>query len=794
MSTLAANSRVRLSRDELHQLRWLLGLVLVLLAFWTLFGLDFGGVGWRLLFLVTAASALAFPGWPGRIPGWIRRWSLIFGAAALFTQFIATQFDIMSGLVLLVSLLALSRALEYRRLREDWQLILLCLFIIVLSGVLTLSLLFGLQILIFTIVTMVLLFVMNLLQRDAGRALGREDWKNFHWSRFLRHVRQAVDLWQLFQAGALFVGLVVVGTVIFISIPRYQFAQSFSFSSTKGVAGFHGDIEYRETQDIAPDDTVVLRVDAPDGVSFNSPPYWRMIVLDEYKDNGFHLSSTLQRNGFPKSVRYVSSAHPEEAATEQGVAPFVPGTWKFYLEGNVSEYLPILGPFDTLTFNTSQPFWPNEEVKIFRTELPSPKAMGYEVQGMDFGKYLPASRTEMKDDKEGIWSLSAVDDKRARNLTIIYPSTCFELPVDPKDPAHKSHDRQTVDAIKDKILNAAALVKGVEPGAVSREDFLTATVKYLAENHQPSMDMDLKGTETDDKDVLVRWMATPRSPGWCEFYAGSFVLLARAAGYPARVVAGYKGASLNTSASLPYYLVRQTFAHAWAEVFDREKGRWERWDPTPGADLALADSAFGQANAGITQVSGWGAFFDNLRMIWYRRVINFDQTDQQELAQQAAEYGKSFAATVSQWFKDRWLDIQGWFTGPVTAARYETLAALLIATLLGWWRRTQLRNLWLRGSGWLLLGRPHRLAPVRVDAGRWLRRFLPAWQAAAPVLDGAERAQWEAVRNDLLALRYGPPDAPINPAGTFQQARVLLKHRTSGRQHRTSNIEHSTSR
>ncbi len=785
MSTLAANSRVRLSRDELHQLRWLLGLVLVLLAFWTLFGLDVGGVAWRLLFMVTASLALVFPGWPGRIPGWMRRWSLIFGAAALFTQFIATRFDIMSGLVLLVSLLALSRALEYRRLREDWQLILLCLFIIVLSGVLTLSLLFGLQILIFTIVTMVLLFVMNLLQRDAGRALVREDWKNFHWPRFLRHVRQAVDLRQLFQAGAMFVGLVVVSTVIFISIPRYQFDQSFSFSGTKGVAGFHGDIEYHESQDVSPDDTIVLRVDAPDGVSLNSPPYWRMIVLDEYKGNGFHLSSMLQGSGFPNSVRYVSLAHSEEAATEQGVAPFVPGTWKFYLEGNVSEYLPVLGPFDTLTFNASQPFLANEELKIFRTELPSPKAMGYEVQGMDFGKYIPASRTELGYD-EDVWSLAAVDDKRARNLAVVYPFTCLELPFDPKDRAHKSHDRQTVDAIKDKILSATAQAKGVEPAAVSRADYLAATVKYLAENHQPSLNMDLKGAETDDKDVLVRWMATPRSPGWCEFYAGSFVLLARAAGYPARVVAGYKGASLNTSASQPYYLVRQTFAHAWAEVFDREKGRWERWDPTPGADLTLADLASGQNTAGITQVSGWGAFFDNLRMIWYRRVINFDQTDQQELAQQAAEYGKSFAGTISQWFKNRWTEICGWFTGPVTPARYVTLAALLLATLLGWWRRTQLRNYWLRWSGWLLGGRPHRLAPVRADAGRWLRRFLPAWQTAAPVLADAERAQWEGVRLDLLALRYGPPDAPINPAGTFQKARALLKRRTSNLQHSTS--------
>ena len=36
-----------------------------------------------------------------------------------------------------------------------------------------------------------------------------------------------------------------------------------------------------------------------------------------------------------------------------------------------------------------------------------------------------------------------------------------------------------------------------------------------------------------------------------------------------------------------------------------------------------------------------GALVDSLRMIWYRRVINFDQTDQQELAAKATEYGKT---------------------------------------------------------------------------------------------------------------------------------------------------------
>jgi hypothetical protein len=49
------------------------------------------------------------------------------------------------------------------------------------------------------------------------------------------------------------------------------------------------------------------------------------------------------------------------------------------------------------------------------------------------------------------------------------------------------------------------------------------------------------------------------------------------------------------------------------------------------------------------------------------------------------------------------------------------------------------------------------------------------WQARASALPVFERAQWEGVRRDLLALRYGPLDGPPDPAKTFRQAGVFLK-------------------
>lgn len=65
--------------------------------------------------------------------------------------------------------------------------------------------------------------------------------------------------------------------------------------------------------------------------------------------------------------------------------------------------------------------------------------------------------------------------------------------------------------------------------------------------------------------------------GFCEHYAGSFVFLMRAAGIPARVVTGYQGGEYNPIGN--YLIVRQSDAHAWAEVWLEGQG-WVRVDPT----------------------------------------------------------------------------------------------------------------------------------------------------------------------------------------------------------------------
>jgi protein-glutamine gamma-glutamyltransferase len=129
--------------------------------------------------------------------------------------------------------------------------------------------------------------------------------------------------------------------------------------------------------------------------------------------------------------------------------------------------------------------------------------------------------------------------------------------------------------------------------------------------------------------------------GFCEHYASAFALLMRAAGIPARVVTGYQGGTLNPYSD--YWILRQSDAHAWNEVWINGRG-WVRFDPTSAiaperVERGLTDAA----NADEPLASRWqrnapwfGAArlrLDALREIWRERILDFDQDSQRDLLQ-----------------------------------------------------------------------------------------------------------------------------------------------------------------
>src|SRR5260370_871329 len=91
--------------------------------------------------------------------------------------------------------------------------------------------------------------------------------------------------------------------------------------------------------------------------------------------------------------------------------------------------------------------------------------------------------------------------------------------------------------------------------------------------------------------------------GFCGHYASAFATLMRAAGIPARVVTGYQGGTYNRFAD--YWILRQSDAHAWDEVWMEERG-WVRVDPTAAIAPERVEHGLNDiVTADAPQVSRW---------------------------------------------------------------------------------------------------------------------------------------------------------------------------------------------
>ena len=182
-----------------------------------------------------------------------------------------------------------------------------------------------------------------------------------------------------------------------------------------------------------------------------------------------------------------------------------------------------------------------------------------------------------------------------------------------------------------------------------------------------------------------------RKAGFCEHIASSFVLLMRALDVPARVVTGYQGGEINSVDG--FWTVRQSDAHAWAEVWSAGAG-WIRVDPTsavaPGRTgafqrLEAPRSVFVQALGTINPQFALGlrAIWEATNNSWNQWVLNYSQSRQLNLLRNLGFESPS------------WEDLS-----------YVLIALVVLASLIG--------------AAWTLWER-HRLDP-------WLRLYHRATQ------------------------------------------------------------------
>jgi transglutaminase-like putative cysteine protease len=730
----------RLTLEELHELKWLIGAVLALLSLWALSALELESGPYLLLGCATVCVALIAPRWVAAIPPMAWR---IAGPAILLVSLVDFTFGFVNffpPLMRMVILLLLYRTLAPRTRREDLQLVLLCLFSVVVSGALTVSLLFAVQILLFTPVAMALLFVICLLDRGKENAGYSPEWRQFSWRRLVRRVWYVLDLRVLALGALLFAFVVTASTGFFVLIPRFNLEHSIPFLQlqSKSKSGFSDNVKLGSVSEITEDHSIALRVDAPSMEAIQSTPYWRMLVLDKYYNGEFRLSPLSREFRQYDLVRELGGWADWRIPQEERRAQL----WTFYFEDGVSQYLPLPGAFHSMIFPAKQDLALLPDLHVIGLDVVPSSPFSYQVEDLVWAVRAPASDVENKAFGEFSGDFNTAEDGVVR-----YPLTTLELDLEAKD--------------RERLAQLNRQLTGDAEG-LSAAQYSQLVTGHLRQNFRYS----LKPNGTDGTgDPVVGWV-TEGNLGHCELFAGAFVLLARDAGYPARLVVGFVGGGWN--AVEDFFVVRNSDAHAWVEIYDAQAQAWLRVDPTPGASPNDPEASM-PANFEIE--TGLSAWVDSLRIQWYRRIVNFDQKDQVELATTMIDLGDELLAAITTRVKEVGAAIQEWIKRPFSSRSFVRGAAV-VALLLGAIRMWRTRDYWLDVLR-RILRRPTGLRAVRRESARHLVRLrvrIEELDMNDPYLEALR-----AVHAELEALRFGPEVAVADARPILEKAKRMLR-------------------
>jgi transglutaminase-like putative cysteine protease len=639
-------------------------------------------------------------------------------------------------------MLILYRSLSYRQRRDELQLIVLGLFLVVVAGVLTVSLAFAAQILAFTACALAFLFVITLVDAADAKyppeptplftwrlAVDTPAWtRQVDWPRLFARLRAVADWRVVTLGGVLFVGVVVLSGLLFMAIPRFQLENSLfldRFITKKARTGFTDNIKFGDVTDIISDDSLAVSIDISDPAQMPATLYLRMIVLDEYRDGSFLLSAPLRRAAFGPEQKTV-----EVYGSERTPAGVQPAYWTFYLEAGISRYLPLPGSFAKLSFRELQNVSVARGLRALLLRNEPVSMTAYRVEGVNTSPLLS---------DPGFAESLRVAPVRNNNRGSAVARRELELPTDQGDQA----------ALR-------RMVAEITGGAVlSPEEFAQRVCTWLDQRHSYSLQSTLP---SGPGDPLVRWMSG-REPGHCELYAGAFIMLARTAGFPARLISGFKGGSWNAYSN--NLTVRNSNAHAWCEIWDGA-GAWLRVDPTPGsAPVARSDEPQGAAALAARSDRSWSARLDSLRIFWYRRIVNFDRGNQLDTVRNVRDATRTASLQVRAVLDRAAQALRTWLTSAWDARRLAKAAVALLGLAgLGW-----ALQVWLRGWRWReRRGGAGRVDPARREAGRWLRRLQEKRTTGQPEV--------EAVWPELERIRYGArPSWPTELEKIFRQAR-----------------------
>ncbi|WP_317929013.1 DUF3488 and transglutaminase-like domain-containing protein [Halioxenophilus sp. WMMB6] len=374
-----------------------------------------------------------------------------------------------------------------------------------------------------------------------------------------------------------------VMVVLFLVFPRLGSLWSVPLPQNAATTGVSGSMSPGDISKLTQDGGRAFTVSFRGAVPSNRDLYWRGIVMSYFDGRTWSPS---RWGSYPEGtlVEWVdgSSRQPHQSWRQQGEALSAPIEYEIILEPTHQPWLFAL---------------PLAEVDESGTGVTRDFTLVKEGVVSQRLKYEVRSSLNYTLDREELSSWAE--------------SSNLQLPVDVNPTT-----RKTAQEWAQSSVDSEALI----------QRFLTMVSSDFTYTLEPPP----LGVNSVD-DFLWR-----TKQGFCEHYASAFVFFMRAAGVPARVVAGYQGGEWIEN----FMQVSQSDAHAWAEVWLPEKG-WTRVDPTAavapervesGIQAVFARSVSNplsiEAYRHINLMNRLRLQLDIWNYNWQRWVLNYDQEQQ----------------------------------------------------------------------------------------------------------------------------------------------------------------------
>lgn len=396
------------------------------------------------------------------------------------------------------------------------------------------------------------------------------------------------------------VSALVIGGVIFFLIPRFTTGYLSALNLQPSLmTGFSDDVSLGEIGKIQQNPSVVMRIRIDGDPTRAQDVHWRGIALTNFDGH-----------------RWFTPRHDERVIASSGDGDYWLETNPVSRERSVPlRYTVLMEPIASDAIFIA----PRALVLKGRFQNEASRAgaaprHGYLVQDVTDSVFNPAHNNS-KIRYEGASNLPAIPPRDLRAASPEFPDPIrqvyLQLPrLDPR-----------VKRLADEIT----------AGSQNEYDKAANIERHLMSHY--AYTLDLSGTHGEDP--LADFLFVRRA-GHCEYFASAMTVLLRAEGIPARYVTGFSPGEYNDVGG--DYIIRESDAHAWVEVYFPGYG-WITFDPTPPGDAK---------HAGIFE--RLSLYWDSFQFTWSEWVVNYDFSHQFTLAENAQQASRSWSDRVRDFY------------------------------------------------------------------------------------------------------------------------------------------------